>query len=476
MDYRIQQLRYQLREDPASRYFFQLGELLRKQGELDEAAEILERGLEIHPRYVAAWVALGRTRQSAGDLVTAEEAFARALELDPEHGVAARLIGETAMARGDEIRAVTAFKLARALLGPDSELEERIADLETRTLIHGEALTDPPAASDAVEAPFAEPDPPPNEPAAEPDVFFVEEDPAEAGDPFDLASDEDPWRPRPGVDDIVAVGDDDPFAVVPTGQTGVFVLGDDVFTDPPAEKGPEDDDPMEPDSEEPASPDVFTADPDSDTDVWSVEEDVAETPSQGSIEPVDEVFAAPDDDLVAAVPEAEPEPLFFDADADADADADVGTPIPDEALAVDVPDEVHTEEPVPDEPPMPVVETGYPELEVVPEFAEMSDDAAPEPDHDADGPLPVPTLTLARLAWEQDDLPLAERTLEALLERNPDDGDAADFLELVRNRPRPPQMAIAEPAPVTEQSPASTADALQGWLQRFRLAAERSRP
>jgi tetratricopeptide (TPR) repeat protein len=151
MDYRIQQLRYQLREDPASRYFFQLGELLRKQGELDEAAEILERGLEIHPRYVAAWVALGRTRQSAGDLVTAEEAFARALELDPEHGVAARLIGETAMARGDEIRAVTAFKLARALLGPDSELEERIADLETRTLIHGEALTDPPAASDAVE-------------------------------------------------------------------------------------------------------------------------------------------------------------------------------------------------------------------------------------------------------------------------------------------------------------------------------------
>jgi hypothetical protein len=125
---------------------------------------------------------------------------------------------------------------------------------------------------------------------------------------------------------------------------------------------------------------------------------------------------------------------------------------------------------------MPVVETGYPELEVVPEFAEMSDDAAPEPDHDADGPLPVPTLTLARLAWEQDDLPLAERTLEALLERNPDDGDAADFLELVRNRPRPPQMAIAEPVPATEQPPASTADALQGWLQRFRLAAERSRP
>ena len=60
MDYRIEQLRYLLREDPSSRIFFQLGELLRREGDAAEAVEVLESGLERHPRYVAAWVSLGR--------------------------------------------------------------------------------------------------------------------------------------------------------------------------------------------------------------------------------------------------------------------------------------------------------------------------------------------------------------------------------------------------------------------------------
>ena len=58
MDYRLEQLRFQLREDPSSRLFFQLGELLRKEGRLEEAVGVLEEGLEKHPRYVAAWVSL----------------------------------------------------------------------------------------------------------------------------------------------------------------------------------------------------------------------------------------------------------------------------------------------------------------------------------------------------------------------------------------------------------------------------------
>ena len=115
MDYRIEQLRYQLREDPSSRLFFQLGEILRRDGQLDEAVGVLRRGLDVHPRYVAAWMALGRALRDRGDALGAERAFSRALELDPENQVAARLIGESAIDRAEWTRAVKALKLARAL-------------------------------------------------------------------------------------------------------------------------------------------------------------------------------------------------------------------------------------------------------------------------------------------------------------------------------------------------------------------------
>jgi tetratricopeptide (TPR) repeat protein len=454
MDYRIQQLRYQLREDPASRYFFQLGDLLRKQGELDEAAEILERGLEIHPRYVAAWVALGRTRQSAGDLVAAEEAYARALELDPEHGVAARLIGETALARGDEIRAVTAFKLARALLGPDADLEERIADLETRTL-PGDAVETPFPASEVEPEAASEVDP-----NAITHVFEIDDPPAEEPEPFAVEPDPTPWRPRPGVADVVFLDDDDPFAVTPSGQTGVFVLGDDVFTSPESEPAPPVPDPAG--YEGPDVEDAEAAQPVD--DVWG---DVPPTPAASFHEHAESEGLALEEDGEAfdapppfEVDEASSKPAEVVSVVDDDAADPTGEPI--EAAPDDSAEAIL------------IMQTDYPSLEVeVPPEAETPDDDATTGEV-----LPVPTLTLARLAWEQDDLPLAERTLEALLEKNPDDADAADFLELVRNRPRAPEMVAAAEVVVDESpAPAATAvAALQGWLHRFRLAAERSRP
>ena len=97
MDYRLEQLRFELREDPSSRIFFKLGEFLRKEGELDEAIEVLRTGIKQHPRYVAAWVSLGRAQLDNGDADGAREALDRALQLDPENAVAARAMGEAAI-------------------------------------------------------------------------------------------------------------------------------------------------------------------------------------------------------------------------------------------------------------------------------------------------------------------------------------------------------------------------------------------
>ncbi len=127
MDYRLEQLRFELREDPSSRIFFKLGEHLRREGELDEAVEILRRGLEEHPTYVSAWVSLGRALIDRGiESTEASTALGRALALDPENAVASRYAGEAAIANGEWVEAIKALKRARALSPHDEALDERI--------------------------------------------------------------------------------------------------------------------------------------------------------------------------------------------------------------------------------------------------------------------------------------------------------------------------------------------------------------
>ena len=54
MNYRIERLRYQLREDPSSRVFLRLAELLQADGQAAEAVAVLRAGLEHHTRELAA--------------------------------------------------------------------------------------------------------------------------------------------------------------------------------------------------------------------------------------------------------------------------------------------------------------------------------------------------------------------------------------------------------------------------------------
>ncbi len=246
MDYRLEQLRFELREDPSSRIFFKLGEHLRREGELGEAVEVLRAGLEKHPRYVAAWVSLGRALLVNGDSAGASEALAGALELDPENAVAALFAGEAAIASEEWVEAVKALKRARALTPQDDALDERITFVEDKLGEFG--ILEQPSSS-------AAPSPaPPREPP-----------------PAPVATD--------------AAGE--PFAVKPAGDTGEWEDANDVFA-----AGWVDDDDV-------AS---LTAD--------DAPEPLAEEPSPAEIEVdvIDEetpVFAA---DEAPSVPEPDPEP------------------------------------------------------------------------------------------------------------------------------------------------------------------------
>jgi Tetratricopeptide repeat len=195
MDYRIEQLRYLLREDPSSRIFYQLGELLRREGEAAQAVEVLRSGLDRHPRYVAAWVSLGRSQKDLRALEEAKAAFESALELDRENPVAARLLGETAVEREDWLGAVKALKLSRALSGADEGLDAQIAMVEAE-LDEGGRL----------ERPFGQPRP------VAPPVRCLDVVNLSADDPFSSSSED--AEARVVTDDVFATVDAVPEAVV----------------------------------------------------------------------------------------------------------------------------------------------------------------------------------------------------------------------------------------------------------------------
>lgn len=177
---RIAELKQELATNPASRQFYQLGELLRREGELSEAVTVLQQGLSHHPRYVAAWVSLGRALLDLQKLFEAQAAFREALALDPQNPVAWRLLGEALLGLGQREEALHAFEQALTLVPGDEVLEEAVASLKTELA----SAAGPPASTPlpVEETPFSEPfveslTPPP---PAGGDLFPLEELPLAA--------------------------------------------------------------------------------------------------------------------------------------------------------------------------------------------------------------------------------------------------------------------------------------------------------
>ena len=92
--------------------------------------------------------------------------------------------------------------------------------------------------------------------------------------------------------------------------------------------------------------------------------------------------------------------------------------------------------------------------------------------------ISMPTVTLARLAFDQGDRPLAMETLRAILENDPEHPEAKAFeaqLLLEENAevgvelPSTPSVNAAEFLP-------TKAEALKGWMDNIRAAADRRAP
>lgn len=138
---RLDVLRQRWEEDPSSRLFLQLAEEYRRLGHLEEAARILEAGLEAQPRYLSAQVALGRCRLEMGEPELASAVLERAVEQDVTQMVANKLLVEAYLRMGLPQRARERLDIYRQLNDSDPEIDGLEQRLEALAPAAGERVT-----------------------------------------------------------------------------------------------------------------------------------------------------------------------------------------------------------------------------------------------------------------------------------------------------------------------------------------------
>jgi tetratricopeptide (TPR) repeat protein len=409
---RIAELQRELAGNLASRQFYQLGELLRREGRGAEAAEALRSGLAHHPRYVAAWVALGRACVDAGQATEAVHSLEQALALDPQNPVAWRLLGEAHLALGERPAALEAMKHSLELVPGDAVLQSAV---------------------DAISAELASPPTPEGPQAAgPPDVSLIE--PAEVfaqAEEVELAVPAAEEAPEPS-----------------------FEL-DTEAPAPPPEAAPEPAFEME--TEAPAPPAAFPTPP-APEPAFEMELQAPEPPAAA---------------FQAAVPQAPPPVGQETADDLFGGPPPVQAPPEPPAAPLPAP-EVPAAAPARETPAL--QPTGDAELFTAPETEEapvllkkVLQASAPWAAATQTPAQPPASLTLARLYVQQQALDEAVRVLERLLEREPGNVEARDLLALVRDMLEP--MPAAPPKLSSRERKIA---ALQRWLASLTLGQERA--
>jgi tetratricopeptide (TPR) repeat protein len=137
---RLTQLRARWQGDPSSRVFLQLAEEYRHLGRVQEALEVLQRGLQEHPGYLSALVAKGRCLLELGDAAGARAVLERVVQQDATQMVANKLLVRACLETGEPERARERLDLYTLLNDSDPEIEE----LRRRV----EAMSRPPQAAD----------------------------------------------------------------------------------------------------------------------------------------------------------------------------------------------------------------------------------------------------------------------------------------------------------------------------------------
>lgn len=124
-------------EDPTSRIFAPLAEAYRKAGLLDEAIEIAQEGLRVHPNFVGGRVALARAqfdKRQYEDVVNGLSAVVREV---PDNLVAQKLVAESSLMLGRISEALSAYKMLLYFNPGEPEIARVVSELEAQAYEDG---------------------------------------------------------------------------------------------------------------------------------------------------------------------------------------------------------------------------------------------------------------------------------------------------------------------------------------------------
>ena len=125
--------------DPDGRAFASLADAYRRSGDLDQAIELLEDGLDRHPGFASGHVVAAWVHRDRGALEEAEACFRTVLQLDAENGEALRGLGELAAERGRDEEALRWLNRLAGLEPGNEALARRIAEIEWASTALGPA-------------------------------------------------------------------------------------------------------------------------------------------------------------------------------------------------------------------------------------------------------------------------------------------------------------------------------------------------
>jgi tetratricopeptide (TPR) repeat protein len=148
----IDKLEARFRDNPKGRNFAPLADAYRKAGLIDNAIDLCQNGLKLHPDYVSAYIVYARCLVDKKDDTAALGVFRKVLELDGENIIALRGLAELAERNGkydEEVEWLTRLLNADPMNGDAAE---------ALTRAKGKAATKPMGATEAPAAPMKQPE------------------------------------------------------------------------------------------------------------------------------------------------------------------------------------------------------------------------------------------------------------------------------------------------------------------------------
>lgn len=174
----IEALSAKLEDDPKSLVFAPLADAYRKSNMIDEAIEICQRGLQIHPDYAVAHLVLGRCYIEKRILSLAGEEFEKVIQLDHNNIVALKLLGDVFASQGLIEKAVEKYKRVLELDPLNLEIQEKLTSLTSKAIVSEEFSSDTkesqlPSLEEVVKPEAQAVSSPPEVPPLEPEVVGV---------------------------------------------------------------------------------------------------------------------------------------------------------------------------------------------------------------------------------------------------------------------------------------------------------------